>query len=33
VLSQDIFAVPADALPATTSIMTLVGGRIVHERN
>ncbi|HEX6589132.1 MAG TPA: amidohydrolase [Longimicrobiales bacterium] len=31
VLSQDIFAVPAQALPATTSVLTIVGGRIVHE--
>ncbi len=31
VLSQDIFAVPPDALPATTSVLTLVGGRIVHD--
>jgi predicted amidohydrolase YtcJ len=31
VLSQDIFQVPAEALPATTSILTLVGGRIVHD--
>ena len=31
-LSQDIFAVPADALPATSSVLTVVGGRIVHER-
>jgi predicted amidohydrolase YtcJ len=31
VLSQDIFTVPAAALPATTSVLTLVGGRVVHE--
>ena len=31
VLSQDIFAVPAQALPGTTAVMTIVGGRIVHE--
>jgi predicted amidohydrolase YtcJ len=31
-LSQDIFTVPPDALPATTSVLTLVGGQIVHER-
>ena len=31
VLSQDIFTVPAQALPATTSVMTIVGGRVVHE--
>jgi predicted amidohydrolase YtcJ len=32
VLSQDIFTVPADALPATSSVMTLIGGRVVYER-
>lgn len=31
VLSQDIFTVPADALPATTSVLTLVGGRVLHD--
>jgi predicted amidohydrolase YtcJ len=31
VLSQDIFSVPADALPATTSVMTIVSGKIVHD--
>ena len=31
VLSQDIFAVPVRALPATTSVLTVVGGRVVHE--
>ena len=31
VLSQDIFAVPADALPGTTSVMTIVGGKIVYD--
>ena len=31
-LSQDIFAVPTDALPGTVSLLTLVGGRVVHER-
>lgn len=30
-LSQDIFDVPAEALPATTSVLTVVGGRVVHE--
>ena len=30
-LSQDVFTVPSDALPATTSLLTIVGGRIVHE--
>ena len=31
VLSQDIFTVPAEALPATTSVLTLVGGTVVHD--
>ena len=31
-LSQDIFTVPAEALPATTSVLTIVGGRVVYER-
>jgi predicted amidohydrolase YtcJ len=31
-LSQDIFTVPADALPGTVSVITVVGGLIVHER-
>lgn len=31
VLSQDIFTVPAPQLPATTSVLTIVGGRIVHD--
>ena len=31
VLSQDIFSVQAGALPATTSVLTLVGGRIVFD--
>jgi predicted amidohydrolase YtcJ len=31
VLSQDIFTVPAPRLPATTSVLTLLGGRIVHD--
>jgi predicted amidohydrolase YtcJ len=32
VLSQDIFAVPADKLPATTAELTIVGGRIVRDK-
>jgi predicted amidohydrolase YtcJ len=32
VLSQDIFQVPATALPETSSVLTMVGGRVVHER-
>lgn len=31
VLSQDIFSVPTEALPATTSVLTMVGGRVVHD--
>jgi predicted amidohydrolase YtcJ len=31
VLSQDVFTVPPPALPATTSVLTLVGGRVVHD--
>jgi predicted amidohydrolase YtcJ len=31
VLSQDIFSVPAQELPKTTSVLTLVGGKIVYE--
>ena len=31
-LSQDIFTVPPAALPATVSVLTLVGGKVVHER-
>ena len=30
VLSQDIFEVPLDQLPATVSLLTLVGGRVEH---
>ncbi len=31
VLSQDIFTIPAPQLPGTTSVLTLVGGRAVHD--
>jgi predicted amidohydrolase YtcJ len=31
VLSQDIFSVTANALPATTSLLTMVGGTVVYE--
>jgi predicted amidohydrolase YtcJ len=31
VLSQDIFLVPPSALPATTSVLTVIGGRIVFD--
>ncbi len=30
-LSQDIFKVPPPELPKTTSVLTVVGGRVVHE--
>jgi predicted amidohydrolase YtcJ len=33
VLSQDIFAVPVNSLPATESVLTMVGGRVVHDSN
>ena len=32
VLSQDVFTVAPNALPATTSVLTIVGGRILHDR-
>jgi predicted amidohydrolase YtcJ len=31
ILSQDIFTVPAGDLPKTTSVLTVVGGRVVHD--
>ena len=31
VLSRDIFQVHADELPATTSVLTIVGGQVVHD--
>jgi predicted amidohydrolase YtcJ len=31
VLSQDIFKVSADELPATRSVLTIVGGEVVHD--
>jgi predicted amidohydrolase YtcJ len=31
VLSQDIFTSPVDSLPATQSILTIVGGKIVYD--
>jgi predicted amidohydrolase YtcJ len=31
VLSQDIFTIPPEALPATTSELTVIGGRVVHR--
>ena len=30
-LSQDIFKVPLQDLPRTTSVLTIVDGRVVHE--
>jgi hypothetical protein len=33
VLSQDIFTVPAQDLPKTVSILTLVGGKVVYKAN
>ena len=32
VLSQDIFTIERSALPATKSVLTIVGGHVVHER-
>ena len=32
ILSQDIFTAPPEALPGTVSVLTLVGGRVVHEQ-
>jgi predicted amidohydrolase YtcJ len=31
ILSQDIFTAPAAALPSTRSVLTVVGGRVVHS--
>jgi predicted amidohydrolase YtcJ len=31
VLSQDIFTIPPEALPATTSELTVIAGRVVHR--
>lgn len=31
VLSQDVFTVAPDALPATVSLLTMVGGRVLHD--
>jgi predicted amidohydrolase YtcJ len=31
VLSQDVFTAPPDALPATRSVLTMVGGQVVHD--
>ena len=32
ILSGDIFTIPADALPATHAVTTIVGGKVVFER-
>jgi len=32
VLSQDVFTVPAEALPATRSVLTMIGGRVVFDQ-
>ncbi|HVS33097.1 MAG TPA: amidohydrolase [Thermoanaerobaculia bacterium] len=32
VLSQDVFTVPTQALPATESILTIIGGKVVYEK-
>jgi hypothetical protein len=32
VLSQDIFTIAPDALPATASDLTVIGGRVVYRR-
>jgi predicted amidohydrolase YtcJ len=31
-LSQDVFKVPTDVRPQTTSVLTVVGGRVLYER-
>ncbi|HEX7680735.1 MAG TPA: amidohydrolase family protein, partial [Thermoanaerobaculia bacterium] len=31
ILSQDIFHVPAEALPATTSVLTIVDGKVAYD--
>ena len=31
ILSKDIFRIPTAELPSTTSVLTVVGGRVVHE--
>lgn len=33
VLSQDIFTIPLERLPATVSVLTLVGGQVVFDRH
>lgn len=31
VLSQDIFTVPVDELPKTSSVLTIIGGKVVYD--
>jgi predicted amidohydrolase YtcJ len=31
VLSQDVFTVPAAALPTTVSVLTVVGGKVAYD--
>jgi hypothetical protein len=33
VLSQNIFTVPTDALPGTSSVLTMVGGKVIYSSN
>lgn len=33
VLSQDIFTIPAEQLPATTSVLTMIDGKIVYRQS
>jgi predicted amidohydrolase YtcJ len=33
VLSQDIFTIPAQQLPGTKSVMTIIDGKIVYQQN
>jgi predicted amidohydrolase YtcJ len=30
-LSQDVLTAPLERLPATVSLLTVIGGRVVHE--
>jgi predicted amidohydrolase YtcJ len=32
VLSQDIFTIPTEQLPGTTSVLTIVDGKIVYQQ-
>jgi predicted amidohydrolase YtcJ len=32
VLSQDIFIIPKEQLPATKSVLTMIDGKIVHQQ-